>query len=617
VRLREPPRWLRWALPLAVCAAAAAYPLLDSTIFGMSRIELMLFYMMAAIALNMVHGYGGVLMLGQPALMTVGGYTAGILSVRHGWDFWATVPLAILAAVALSVFMSLPSLRVQGWYLAVLSFMGVALVPDVVNSFYETTGGGDGLPRIQPIEVGGSEPPRWVLYEVIVLVTIACWLAARNLVKSGWGTSLLALRDHPFMATAAGVSAIRVRAALFMLTGVPCGIAGALYAHTQQFFSASNFGPYLVLLLIGGVLLGGRGTLWGPVLGVVIFSGISLWLGPFSLYNPFILGLGVLVTALVFRLGIVGTVEHWWATHGPSKGAAKRLLTVDAVPATAITPLADPPRLEVREIAKHFGGNYALQNVGLTVPGGSIITVIGANGSGKTTLLNCISGFVTPDSGRVLLNGREISSVPGHRRAHLGMARTFQVPRLIEELTVRENVELGVFGLDPQTVGASIFRTPRFRVRQAAAAERALAACKALGLSERGVNARASELTLALKRTVEIARALAADAAVICLDEPVAGLNHAAQGRVAAVLRDLAASGRAVLLIEHNLPFVLSVSDELILLEDGELVDRGVPADAGDPSRPLGAYFQTFAAKADKAELERAVRAAEGERVGR
>jgi branched-chain amino acid transport system permease protein len=609
-RLPAMPPWLGPALAVLLCVSVASYPLFDSTFFGMGRIELTLFYMMAAIGLNFVHGFGGVLMVGQPALMTVGGYTAGILSTRYGWEFLATFPIAIAAAVALSVFMCSPSLRVQGWYLAVLSFMGVALVPDVVYAFYETTGGGDGLPGIAPVEFFGNEPPRWVVFELVLLLTIIFFVTSRNLIKSGWGTSLLALRDHPYMATASGVNRIRVRAAVFTLSGIPCGVAGAMYAHSQEFFSASNFGPTIVLLLIGGVLLGGRGTLWGPVFGVTIFSAISLWLGPFNIWNPFILGMGVLAAAVLFRFGIVGTAVQFWGKHGPSKGAAARLLTEEVDTSLAIAPLEAKPVLGIRGVTKHFGGTYALQDIDLTAKGGSIVVVIGANGSGKTTLLNCVNGFVKPDSGEIALDGDDIASVPMHRRAHRGIGRTFQVPRLVEELTVRQNVELGVFGLHPQTVGASMFRLPWYYSRQAAAAEKAVAACRALGLSERAISAQASELTLALKRMVEIARALAADASLICLDEPVAGLNVVAQERVATVLRELAASGRAVLLIEHNLPFVLSVADELILLREGRVEDRGSPADAGDPNRPLGSYFQTFVAKADQAKVEEAIRKA-------
>jgi branched-chain amino acid transport system permease protein len=605
------PKWFGWALPVAVFGLLALYPMLDPTTFSISRLELLLFYGMAAISLNLVHGYGGVLMLGQPALMTAAGYTTGILSNEYEWNVWVTISLATLASVLLSLFMASPGLRVRGWYLAVLSFMAVALVPDVVDAFHETTGGSDGLPGIIPIQFGGETPERWVIFEIVLLFTVIFWIASRNLVKSGWGDSLLALRDHPHMATASGVSSLRVHAALFALTGIPCGVAGALYAHSQQFFSASNFGPTLVLLLIGGVLLGGRGTLWGPLVGVAIFGGISFWLGPFSLWNPFILGVGVLVAALMFRLGIVGTLQQFWAIHGPERKTS-RLLTEDELPPTSIAPLESPPRLEVGGISKHFGGTYALRDVGLAVNGGSILTVVGANGSGKTTLLNCVSGFVTPDEGEIVLNGENIVGVPAHRRAHLGIARTFQVPRLVEELTVLQNVEVGVFGLDPQSATASLFRTPGYRRRRREARERAMTACRAIGLSDRAINGPAGDLTLATRRMVEIARALAADASIICLDEPVAGLNHVAQDRVASVLRDLAASGRAVLLIEHNLPFVLSVSDSLVLLKDGELVDQGVPGDVGDVERPLGSYFQTFVATADRIKVQAAVAAARG-----
>jgi branched-chain amino acid transport system permease protein len=415
------------------------------------------------------------------------------------------------------------------------------------------------------------------------------------------------------MAVSTGVNRIRVRAALFSLTGIPCGLAGALYVHSQQFFSAGTFGPVLVLLMIGGVLLGGRGTLWGPVFGVVIFSVFSLWLGPFSLYNPLILGLGVMGAALMFRFGIVGTAAQFWGKHGPSKGEATRLLTLDdeSDSTPPISAVQRPPTLQVVEVSKHFGGTYALQQVSLEAVAGSIVTVIGANGSGKTTLLNCVSGFVTPDAGEIVLDGHDITKMSPHRRAHLGVARTFQQPRLVEELTVLQNVEMGVFGLDPQTVTGSLLRTPSYRARQAAATERAMLACRTLGLSDRATAAQAGELTLATRRMVEIARALAADASVICLDEPVAGLNHQAQARVARVLRDLAASGRAILLIEHNLPLVLSISDELVLLRDGQLVDRGVAAHAGDIERPLGSYFQTFVAEADREAVEQAIRMAD------
>ncbi len=607
----ELPSWAGTAVPLLLVGLVAAYPVFDPTTFGISRIELLLYFIMAAIALNMVHGYGGVLVVGQPAMMTVAGFASGILSIQLGWNVWITILLGIFASVLLSVFMALPSLRVRGWYLAVLSIMAVVLMPDLALGFPDLTGGSDGLPAIPPMEIAGQPLERWMIFEAVLLLTILCWLAARNLVKSGWGTSVVALRDYPYMAASTGVSTVRVRGALCALTGVPCGIAGALYAHSQQFFSANDFNIKVVLILIGGVLLGGRGTLWGPVIGVAIFGGISYWIGPFSPWNPFFLGVGVMVAALLFRLGIVGTVQQYWATHRARRKVATRLFAEDVEPTVAISPVETPPLLEVRGVSKHFGGNQVLRDVDLTLTGGSIVALVGANGSGKTTLLNCVSGFYVPDEGRIELNGRDIMHVPPHRRPHLGMARTFQVPGLIEERTVLENVQLGAFGLDPQSATGSIFRLPSYRARESAATERAIDACRAVGLTDRAIYGKASDLTLALRRMVEIARALAADASVICLDEPVAGLRQDAQDRVMAVLRSLAESGRAILLIEHNLPFVLSLSDRVVLLKDGEVVDEGAPIDVGDRDRPLGAYFYTFVPTADRKKLATTIAAAE------
>lgn len=591
---------LNWMLLIPVAGLLAVYPLVDSTLFGLGRLELAFTYMMAAIALNFVFGYGGELAVGQPAMLTAAGYTAGILGIHHGWGFWITTPIAVVVSVVISVFMGLPALRVRGWYLGVVGFLGVAIVPNVVNAFYKTTGGTDGLPGVPPIRFfGDSLPPAWIPYELILGLTVLFWFASRNLVASGWGTTLLSYRDHPYAAVASGINPMRLRAVLYVLSGIPCGVAGSLFANSQQFISASNFGTQTVLLLLGSVLLGGRGTNWGPVFGVAIFAGINLWLGPFSLYNPLILAIGVLVAALVFKGGIIGSVKRAWRRYGRSQVITGRLLETELASDTEIAPIEHRPHLEVNDVAKHFAGNYALQDVSVEVAGGSVVTVVGPNGSGKTTLLNCVSGFVKPDRGRVTLDGRNLVGLPNHRRAHFGLARTFQVPRLVEELTVRENTELGYLGLNRQSVGGAIFRLPGFRRRRRAAAERAIAACRELGLGERATQIRVEELPLAVRRLVEIARALAAGASVICLDEPVAGLNEAEQKRVASVLRAIASSGRAVLLIEHNLPFVLEVSDRLVLLRDGRIVDEGVPVDVKDKNRPLGEYFHTFTTKTD------------------
>jgi len=498
--------------------------------------------------------------------------------------------------------MGLPGVRVRGWYLGVLGFLGVSLIPSITQAFESWTGGTTGLANVLPVEHNGTIAPQWVPYEILLVFTIVVWIASRNLIASGWGITLLAQRDHPHAASASGVNSMKVRTVTSALAGIPCGIAGALYATIQQFTSPQTFTTQTVLLLLGAVMLGGRGRRWGPVLGIAVFGGLSLWVGPFSSYNPLILGCGVVIAALLFKGGVIGAVETLWQRYFMPKTASGRMMAgTGRSSGDTIASIETPPHLELTGVNKRFGGVTALNDVGLSVDGGTVVTVVGANGSGKTTLLNCVSGFVTPDAGQITLDGKPVNRLASHRRAHLGFARSFQVPQLVEELTVLDNVTLGAYGLRPQTVLDAVLRTPRYRARARAATATATAACQMVGLSERVTRLKVGELPLAIRRIVEIARALAANASIICLDEPVAGLNLAEQAQVSETLRAIAASGRAVLLIEHNLPFVLSTSDHLILLRDGKIADSGAPADAEDTTRQLGAYFRAFAGAAEEA----------------
>ncbi len=589
---------VRRLLPLILVAAAIVYPVADSSSSAMARGILALVLLIAAMCLNFAFGYGGMLAVGQPAMMTIAGYTAGLLSKHAGLDWWWTVPCAVVASVLVSILMGLPSLRVRGWYLGVVSFVGVAIVPDLLESLRAVTGDTEGIAGIRPIGFGpGKAAPPWVVYELVLVVTVAVAIAIRNLVTSGWGTTLVAYRDHPVAAVAAGVDQLRLRAAVYVLSGIPVGIAGALYAHSLQYISPTNFSLHTVFLLIGSVFLGGPGTLWGPFVGVVVFQGLSLFVGQFSPLNPLVLGLGVLASALLFRDGITQTASKAWRRLTKAKKGQVRLRSM-ADFEHAIPPVGPPPILEVSDLHKRFGGNVVLSGVSMTVTGGAVTTVVGANGSGKTTLLNCINGFVTRDSGGVVIDGRALDRLAVHERAQLGLGRTFQIPRLIDSFTVLQNVELGVYGLRPPGILQALFRLPGFSGQQRIARDKALRACAALGFGDEEAQIKVGELPLGLKRLVEIARTIAADARVICLDEPVAGLNDAERAQAAAVFRALAASGRAVLLIEHNLPFVHAVSDQILLLDKGGVADVGEPEATQDAGRLLGAYFQTFTARA-------------------
>jgi branched-chain amino acid transport system permease protein len=594
-----PVRLLGAAVPWLVLAAGIALPALFDTGFELTRYELLLLYVTVAIALNFAFGFAGELALGQPVLVAAAAYTAGLLSSKWNWQFLQTLGPAVAAAVVASVVLALPSLRVRGWYFAVISFFAIAVLPDVLEAFAPVTGGNSGLTGINPIAIGGRMLPPWGVYEVILATAALAWVGARNLVVSDWGIVLRGMRDHPVAASASGVNLHVTRAWVYVLLAIPCGVAGAEFAHSQLYLTPSNFAFGMILLLIGGVFLGGLGTLWGPVLGIAVFEGISFWIGPFSGLNQVFLGAGVLVAALGFKGGIVATAGRWYArlsgraTVRHVSDAEVELAMAGEVP---LPPVENGPSgVGVSSVWKSFGGTVALAGVDLELRPGRVLALIGPNGSGKTTLLNLISGYVRPDRGRILVNGTDVSGLPPHRRARLGLGRTFQVPRLVDELTVVENVQLGLVGRRRQRVLEGLFRVPWQRRLERLSRKRAREVCRFLGFTDALMAAPARSLPLGLKRIAEIGRAVVSGAPVVCLDEPAAGLTQAERDRLAAVLRSLAAAGRAVLLVEHNTRFVLAACDELVLLRDGRVAGRGAGARRQDMEPELRDYVAAYA----------------------
>jgi ABC-type branched-subunit amino acid transport system ATPase component len=219
---------------------------------------------------------------------------------------------------------------------------------------------------------------------------------------------------------------------------------------------------------------------------------------------------------------------------------------------------------------------------------------VGANGSGKTTLLNVISGFVQPDVGSLAFNGTTFTDLQPYRRAHLGIGRSFQVPKLVPHLSVRQNVEVGVVGLAGQRVWGALWRFPGFRRREMSRRQLAQNVCMAIGFDQSLIDLPAARMPLGLQRLVEIGRVLASKSSLVCLDEPVAGLNAEEQQQVAGIIRRIADSGRTVLLVEHNLGFVGDLADVIVLLKDGQVVETGRRGSTMDADSEIGRYFQTF-----------------------
>jgi branched-chain amino acid transport system permease protein len=579
---------INWTVALIAVAIAASIPFITGG-YILFQLELVLIYIGAASGLNIAVGYAGEFLLCQVTVMGMAAYAAGIFSIRHGWSPVATLPLAIVVGVLWQLLISIAGLRVRGLYLGVLSFFAVLVFPDLVLLTSNISGGTSGLIGIPPFALPGTGDFTVLPFEIAVGVAAVSALIARNLVVSGWGIRLRYLRDAPNSLASTGVSVAWTKITSYVVAAIPGAIAGWALAYFSQSLTATVFGVSLTLILFAGVQLIAPGTIIGPILGAGLLEGYSQLVGPFSQYNT--LGLGILLTVVLIlfpggfrRFLVPGNTSAILPWHRPrlepppTKGE-----NLDPATVPSVNPLIELRRvhsearttegavLEVRDIVKTFGGNRAVDGASFSVERGRIVALMGDNGSGKTTLVNIISGFLKPDSGDVLIKGRRTTGLAASQVARLGCARTFQVPQVVGELTVRENTEAGFLRRSCAGPARAILLPFLARRKDRTRREAALHVAEEAGFTEAQVELLAETLPLGMRRLLEVARAIANSADVICLDEPGAGLNENELVSLSETLKELSKTGEAILLVEHNADFVLNTCDDIILLRRGHV----------------------------------------------
>jgi branched-chain amino acid transport system permease protein len=586
-----------WTFAIVVLAIAAIIPAFKSGYF-LFQLELVFLYIAAGTGLNVAVGYAGEILLSQATVLGVAAYAAGILSIKYNWAPVATIVPAILAGVIWQLFISIAGLRVRGLYLGLLSFFSVLVFPDLIDLTHGVTGGTLGLIGIPPFFLPGTSGSTIVPYLLTLGIAAISALVVRNLVVSGWGIRLRYLRDAPNALPTVGLNIATTKLTAYVVAAIPAGLAGWAFAYLSESLTSDAFSVTLSIIIFAGVQLAGPGTVIGPIIGVGLLEGYSQLIGPFSQYN--VMGLGVLLVAVLifFPKGIArvrlqaterrnespatdsaGTLSGSGPGGAPpgapeSAGSpASDSAETVASPAAASPPAAHdgPVALEVDGIVKTFGGLRAVNEAAFSVPAGRVVALMGDNGSGKTTLVNIISGFIRPDSGEVRIGGRTATGLGATAVANLGCCRTFQVPQLVAELTARENVEAGLLRANCAKSPISILLPRVARRADRKRRQEATAVCLELGLSPEQIETQVDILPLGLRRIVEVARAIASEAKVVCLDEPAAGLNDEELVELSTAMRKLAAAGRAVLVVEHNGRFVLDTCDDIVLLRQGQV----------------------------------------------
>jgi ABC-type branched-subunit amino acid transport system ATPase component/ABC-type branched-subunit amino acid transport system permease subunit len=591
---RAPSRALRspWTAVIAVAVLLlAAFPVLSDDLYYQNMFILSMVFAIGAVGLNIITGYAGYVSLGQGAFVGLGAYTVGICVSDIGGSPWVWVPVAGLLSAAVAALLGVVAMRARGHAFVILTIAFLFLMQLLATNWDELTNGTGGITL--PIPTWSVEYQYWPFYYSLMALLAVSLLASWWIRRNKFGMGLIAIREDEDKAATVGVSTPTYKILAFAASAVFVGMAGGIYGYYISFIDPLGmFNILLSVQIILSLLLGGRATLWGPVLGAFIIE----WLNEtsnneFSGGNARLLIFGGLLALVVLFLpqGIIPTAARWierWRARGKAGLAGERLTGIDlrerAAPPPPAPAVEAKPLLEVKGLEKRFGGVRAVDGASFAVPEGSITALIGPNGSGKTTVFNLIGGTMAPQAGDVWFDGRRIDGKPPWRRAHLGLGRTFQITRLFGEMTVLENV---VAPLPEFHLG--LLNANAVSGREAQRAEELL---DFVGMRKYR-DVRASALSFGQQKLVELAQILMLDPKLIMLDEPAGGINPTLIERIGEMIRELNARGKTFLIVEHNMPFVLGLCNPVLVLARGQTIASGTPDHIQRDSQVLDAYL--------------------------
>jgi len=583
-------------LPAGVLAYVLPYGLNG---YWMHVVDIAIIFAILAIGMGLVMGVAGQINLAQVAFFGVGAYTTAILTTHSGYDFWIAAIVGLAATILVGLLVGLPALRMQSHYLGIVT-LGLALgfVNWITNA--EITGGADGISNIPVPPLFGIDLSDQYMYYYLEIVVFGLALGFGTfVVRTRLGRRMRAMRDDALAAGAMGAEIPLLRMTAFLLASVYGGVAGILYAGLIRYVAPETFSLGNMFLLLAMVIIGGRRSLVGCVVGAVGLVLVREALVDFAVYAQ--LGYGIVVVLMVVfaPTGLAGIPERVRQAIGRRRRnenvhtAELGPYRPDPTPANRPpdgTADAGEPALEIHHITKRFGALTALDDVSLTVRQGEIRGIVGPNGSGKTTLFNVVSGLYRPTEGRVVTFGRDISRARPYRLSLWGMARTFQNLRLFSQMTVRENI---LVVLDRSRT-ATVWQYAVWPVG-VLTEERRLQAEADRVLEQYGLTAFADahprSLPYGIQRRIEIARAMAGRPRLLLLDEPAAGLNGEEVGRLAAMVRSIRDGGVTVVLIEHNMGLVMSLCERITVLAVGAVIAEGTPAEVAATPEVIEAYL--------------------------
>jgi len=625
-------------------ALLAAAPLYTSNPYYIHMIGTIMIYAILLFGLDIVVGYTGQVSLGHAGLFGVGSYTAGVMFMKLGAPLWLIIPASVCVTAAFGALLALPALRVTGPYLAMVTLAFGTIIQILINEMTFLTEGPLGIKVPKP-DLFGAKLTEHEFYWLVLALMALSLVVVDRILRSQLGRAFEALRGSPVASDCMGVSVYRYKVYAFVISAGFAGLSGCLYAYSEQYISPNTYNFELTVLFLLAVIMGGRKTRSGamlgaaiivilpkllddlemfrqvssvlavlmlvgaivaiakkittpramaiPVVGTLALAAFSFWLQSITDWRLSIFGLMILFVVYYLQDGIVGffrkltsrKTSRGEAYHAPSD--AKDAITVAA---SASGKEVGGELLIAKSVLMQFGGLKALNDVDLRIQRGTIHGLIGPNGSGKSTMMNVLTGIYVPTAGSIEFCGRSVVERSSADIALSGIARTFQNVQLFGEMTALQNVQVGLHHTFNSNLLDVALNTPRYQREDESAIARGMGLLNFVGLADlAGEEAR--NLPYGKQRLLEIARALALDPQLLLLDEPAAGLTAPDIKELIAIIRKIRDHGITVILIEHHMDVVMSVCDAVSVLDFGQKIAEGKPAEVQANEKVIEAYL--------------------------